>query len=234
MHPFDIWPHLAEGVVARRGRKHIFDQFEPARTALVVVDMQNFFCEEGQKGAVAVARDIVPNINRIAGALRANGGIVVWVQSNLDEAVARDWSTFFNCFNTPEGAAAIVEGLTRGSHGYDLYPPLDDQPGDTYVEKNRFSAFIQGSSNLHEVLQAKGIDTLLITGTVTNVCCESTARDAAMLNYKTIMVSDGNAASTDESHSASLNNLFGGFCDVLTTDQVGARLDAVGSAQAAE
>ena len=234
MHTFEIWPHLAEAVVKRRGRKHIFDQFEPPRTALIVVDMQNFFCEEGQQGAVATARDIVPNINRIADSLRGAGGLVVWLQSNLDEAVARDWSTFFNYFNSPQGGVGIVKGLTRGTHGYELWPALDARPGDTYVEKNRFSAFIQGSSNLHEVLQARGIDTLLITGTVTNVCCESTARDAAMLNYKTVMVSDGNAATTDEAHSASLNNLFGGFCDVLTTGQIVSRLDAVASAQAAE
>ncbi len=225
---------MVEAVVKRRGRAHIFDQFEPTRTALVVVDMQNFFCEEGQQGAVAAARGIVANINRIAGGLRGAGGEVVWLQSNLDEAVARDWSTFFTYFNSPQGGAGIVKGLTRGTHGYELWPALEARPGDTYVEKNRFSAFIQGSSDLHEVLQAKGIDTVLITGTVTNVCCESTARDAAMLNYKTVMVSDGNAAATDEAHSASLNNLFGGFCDVLTTDQIVGRLAAVASAQAAE
>jgi ureidoacrylate peracid hydrolase len=234
MHTYEITEQMTDAVVARRGRKHIFDQFDPTRTALVVVDMQNFFCEEEQMGAVAMAREIVPNINAIASALRGAGGVVVWLQSNLDEAVARDWSTFFDYFNRPEAAAGIVAGLTRGTHGYDLWPALDALPGDTYVEKNRFSAFIEGSSDMHAVLQARGIDTLLITGTVTNVCCESTARDASMLNYKTVMVADGNAASSDESHAASLNNLFGGFCDILSTRQVVVRIDAVAGAQAAE
>jgi ureidoacrylate peracid hydrolase len=91
---------------------------------------------------------------------------------------------------------------------------------DIIVEKNRFSAFIQGSSNLAEVLRARGIDTILITGTVTNVCCESTARDAMMLNFKTIMVTDGNAAVTDEDHNASLRAFYLMFGDIVSTDML--------------
>ena len=88
------------------------------------------------------------------------------------------------------------------------------------VEKDRFSAFIQGSSNLAEVLAARGLDTLLITGTVTNVCCESTARDAMMLNFRTIMVTDGNAAVTDEDHNASLASFYLKFGDIMSTDKL--------------
>ena len=86
--------------------------------------------------------------------------------------------------------------------------------------KNRFSAFIQGSSNLAEVLRSRGLDTLLITGTVTNVCCESTARDAMMLNFRTIMVTDGNAAGTDEDHNASLASFYLTFGDIMSTDKL--------------
>ena len=67
------------------------------------------------------------------------------------------------------------------------------RPGDQHVIKRRFSALIQGSSNLGEQLRAAGIDTMIITGTATNICCESTARDAFMLNYRTLVVSDANA-----------------------------------------
>jgi ureidoacrylate peracid hydrolase len=88
------------------------------------------------------------------------------------------------------------------------------------VEKTRFSAFIQGSSNLVEVLRERGLDTLLITGTVTNVCCESTARDAMMLNFRTIMVTDGNAAVTDEDHNASLTAFYLTFGDIMSTDML--------------
>ncbi len=97
---------------------------------------------------------------------------------------------------------------------------------DEIVVKTRFSAFIQGSSDIDAGLGARGIDTLLITGTVTNVCCESTARDAAMLNYKVIMVADANAARSDDDHNATLNNLFNIFADVRTTDAAIALLGA--------
>ncbi|MFL6833065.1 MAG: isochorismatase family protein, partial [Xanthobacteraceae bacterium] len=79
---------------------------------------------------------------------------------------------------------------------------------------------IQGSSNLAEILRQRGLDTILVTGTVTNVCCESTARDAMMLNFKTIMVTDGNAAVTDEDHNASLCAFYLMFGDIMSSDML--------------
>src|SRR5262249_17733691 len=113
---------------------------------------------------------------------------------------------------------------------------LDVRPADLIVEKNRFSAFIQGSSNLAEVLRGRGLDTILVTGTVTNVCCESTARDAMMLNFRTIMVSDGNAAVTDEDHNASLCAFYLTCGDVMSRDMLVESLarNARGSLAAAE
>ncbi len=92
------------------------------------------------------------------------------------------------------------------------------------LEKTRFSAFIQGSSSLDEQLRGAGIETVIITGTVINTCCESTARDAMMLNYKTVFVSDANACRTDEEHNASLGNIMQIFGDVASTDDVIRRL----------
>jgi ureidoacrylate peracid hydrolase len=129
----------------------------------------------------------------------------------------RSWSTYF-AMVSPERGAKRVEALTADSRGHQLWPELDVQPNDLIVEKNRFSAFIQGSSKLAEVLRSNGLDTILVTGTVTNVCCESTARDAMMLNFKTVMVTDGNAAMTDEDHNASLTAFYLTFGDVMSTD----------------
>ncbi len=69
------------------------------------------------------------------------------------------------------------------------------------------------------MLRDRGIDTLLITGTATNVCCESSARDAMMLNFKVVMVSDGLATHNDEEHNATLSNFYGLFGDVQTMDE---------------
>jgi ureidoacrylate peracid hydrolase len=79
---------------------------------------------------------------------------------------------------------------------------------------------VPGSSDLHDILQARGIDTLIITGTATNVCCESTARDAMQLNYKVIFVADANATNTDAEHNATLNNMVRLFADVMTTEEL--------------
>ena len=77
-----------------------------------------------------------------------------------------------------------------------------------------------GASDLHQVLQDRGIDTLIITGTLSNCCCESTARDAMQMNYKLIFVSDANAALTDAAHNATLDNMCMLFADVMSTQEV--------------
>ena len=69
-------------------------------------------------------------------------------------------------------------------------------------------------------MKEHGLDTVLITGTVSNVCCESSARDSMMLNYKTVMVSDANAAHTDEEHLAALASVFQVFGDVYRTEEM--------------
>ncbi len=83
-------------------------------------------------------------------------------------------------------------------------------------------------------MKARGIDTVLITGTVTNVCCESTARDAMMRNFRTIMISDGNAANSDQDHANSLIAFYLSFGDVETTDAAIAVLRGATPAVAAE
>lgn len=220
MHEISIPQSVVDRVIAKRGRKFVFEDMQPTRTALVVVDMQNAFMLPGVAHALCpMAEKIVPNINRLAAAVRAAGGVVVWIKTTFREDALQNWSTYFQMVSPEQGRKRMV-ALTAGSKGHELWPALAVEADDLMVEKNRFSAFIQGSSNLADVLRSRAIDTVLITGTVTNVCCESTARDAMMLNFKTIMVSDGNAAVTDEDHNASLCAFYLTFGDVMTTDAV--------------
>src|SRR5262249_58048548 len=109
----------------------------------------------------------------------------------------------------------------------------DVRPEDEIVKKYRYSAFMPGTSELPERLAARGFDTVLITGTVTNVCCESSARDANMMNFRTIMVSDGNAAFTQAEHDAALAAFYATFGDVMDTDMIVAALDRAAAAKAA-
>ena len=220
MHKLSIPQSVVDRVIVRRGREHVYDNLDPRKTALVVVDMQNAFMLPGVAHALCpMAEKIVPNINRLAHAVRESGGTVIWIKTTFKEDALQSWSTYFEMV-TPQQGAKRIAALTADSKGHELWAALDVRPDDLIVEKNRFSAFIQGSSNLAEVLRKRGLDTLLITGTVTNVCCESTARDAMMLNFRTIMVTDGNAAVTDEDHNASLNAFYLTFGDIMSTDKL--------------
>lgn len=224
MHKIDIPQYIIDRVTKARGKLHPFDQLAGPATALLVVDLQNCFMLPPYPTEVPLAREIVPNVNKLAAATRAAGGAVVWIQMTHSEQDKKTWSVFYDNVSNALNKADGLKRLGRGTHGQALYDTLDVKPADLKVEKNRFSAFIQGSSDLDKLLKDRGIDTVLVTGTVTNTCCESTARDAMMLNYKTVMVSDANAAATDAEHNATLANMLRIFGDVMSTDEVIARL----------
>jgi ureidoacrylate peracid hydrolase len=220
MHDIKIRKDILDRVLERNGREHVYADLNPAKTALVVVDMQNAFMLPGVAHALCpMAQEIVPNINRLAQAVRDTGGAVVWIKTVFEEEVLDSWSTYFAMVK-PQLRDKRIRALTAGSRGHELWAGLDLRPQDAIIEKRRFSAFIQGSSRLEEHLRSKGVDTVIITGTVTNVCCESTARDAMMLNFRTIMVTDGNAAVTDEDHNASLGAFYQHFGDIMPTDML--------------
>jgi ureidoacrylate peracid hydrolase len=220
MHKLSIPQSVIDRVIAKRGREFVYEDLDPAKTALVVVDMQNAFMLPGVAHALCpMAEHIVPNINRLAVGVRETGGTVVWIKTTFTPDVLQSWSVYYE-MASPQSGKKRIEALTADSKGHQLWSTLDVRPGDLFVEKKRFSAFIQGSSKLAEELRSRGLDTVLITGTVTNVCCESTARDAMMLNFRTIMVTDGNAAVTDEDHNASLASFYLTFGDIMPTDKL--------------
>ena len=224
---------IVERVIARRGAEHCFADLDPARTALVVIDLQHAFMTDGVGHAVCpAARDIVPAVNRLAAAVRGSGGGVFWIQMTHDARCLDEWSVAHE-MASPEMRAKRIAALSEGTLGHQLWPDLDVRPEDEIVNKYRFSAFMPGTSELPDRLRVRGFDTVLITGTVTNVCCESSARDANMTNFRTIMVSDGNAASTQEEHDASLSAFYNIFGDVMDTDMIVDRLQRARPARAA-
>jgi ureidoacrylate peracid hydrolase len=235
MHKIEISPEVLGRIKGFRDSYHMFANLDPSRTAHIVVDLQNGFMEPGATVELPVARDIVPNVNEICKAVRAAGGINVFIRYLIDEPTQASWSSWFTDFASPQRRKAMIDTFGRDCHGFALWPGLDVKPDDLIVDKTRFGAFVPGSSQLHEILQARGIDTLIITGTATNVCCESTARDAMQMNYKVIFVADGNAALTDAEHNATLNNMVTLFADVMTTGELVDFLDkAAALRQAAE
>jgi ureidoacrylate peracid hydrolase len=227
---------LSETALARGqrlfGKLHPFDTIDPPRTALLVIDMQNYFVKPGHQAEVALAREIVPNINRLAAELRRRGGHVAWIRTGTT-GTRESWSVYHECLMTPERMRRRYEAMEEGHDGFAFWHLNDMRPEDAQLIKTRYSAFIQGSSDVEQHLRARRIDTVLITGTATNVCCESTARDAMMLNFRTVMVADGLAAGSDEEHNASLSGFYGQFGDVQTVDEVLQSLERGDNARAA-
>jgi ureidoacrylate peracid hydrolase len=214
-HNVKIPDYVIGRIMAKRGRLEVFDKFDPKRTALLIVDMQNFYVEE-----VETARSIVPNINRLASACRAKGVPVFWVIMTVADREGGEsrWPIYHNHFFTPAKGANHRNMLSEGAHGHKIFAELNVDPGDVIVRKSRFSPFIAGASDLHERLRARGVENLFVCGTATNMCCESTARDAMMLDYKAVMVEDANAARFDDDHLAGLISFYQSFGDVRSTD----------------
>ncbi len=233
MHKVHIKPEHIERVKRRSGREHTVEALEGPKTALLVVDMQLYFVGEGQPSECPVARDIVPNINLLADATRRAGGTVIWIQTHSGPDSKDYWSVYYDRM-TEDNGEKRVEGMSPGGSGFDIWPELDVREEDPIVPKTRYSAFIPSPSKLEAVLREKGIDTVLVTGVSTCTCCESTARDAMMLNFRTMMISDGNAAPDDDLHNATLNQFYLQFGDVQSTEQVVALLEKNIRAAAAE
>lgn len=195
----------------RRGHRHAFTSLDPTRTALVVIDLVAFFMDEND-----YTRGIVPNVNALADALRRAGGTVAWV-------VPAPWEP---SAMKAELLGPRIEELYRNSGGTGtprerVWAELATDDADLYVEKTASSAFFPGRCPLHELLQERGIDTVLITGTLANVCCEATARDASTLDYRTIMVADANAARRDQDLNATLYTVYRSYGDVrASTDLI--------------
>lgn len=200
----------------RRGRRHAFEQFTPARAALVVIDMVPFFVADNP-----YARGIVEPINTTAALLRALGGTVAWVvpapsiHPLLDEE-----------FYGPDIAATYRRSGGTGPIGQRLWPELDVKSNDLLIEKDAASAFFPGRSGLHAELIDRKIDSVLIAGTVANVCCESSIRDARTLGYRCVMLADANAAPTDAILNATLRTVYRSFGDVRATGEISGLLAA--------
>ena len=213
--PYGFPQYVIDRVLAKRGKLAVFDRFDPRRTALLIVDMQNFYV-----GEIESVVGIIPNINRIAKELRARGGCVIWLGMTAGSEGESRWQIYHDHFFTAPKAANHRDQLSPGHPGHEFHRDLEIRDGDEIVYKSRFSPFIPGASNLDTVLKRRAIDSLIVTGTATNMCCESAARDAMMLDYKVIMVSDANGARYPEDHLAGLTSFYQSFGDVRTTEEV--------------
>ena len=218
MHKIDIPKEIINACIERRGKTHVYDKINHSKTALVVIDMQNsWVAPELSVLGIPEAKTIVPNINKIGNAIREAGGFVAWTQSTFDDP----WTeAMYKGFCDEKVISQMMADSKVGSHGFKIWSGMDVRDNDIISAKTRPSALIQGSSDLDSQLRSKGIETLIITGTLTNACCESTTRDTVALGYNVIFVSDGTATRSDFEHNATLVNLMQLVADVRSTEEV--------------
>ena len=215
MHASEI-PQWAE----ERGKAlNHFSAIEPGRTVLINIDMQTVFLAEGQIYANPHARDIVGNVNRLSRAMRAAGAPVIWTrQTHTAEGSFAPpiWQYDISRADVAAGVAA----LQADADGHALYPAMEVDGRDIVIDKYRYGALSCPAGALAAALKRLDAAMVIITGTLTNCCCESTAREANMAGYKVIVVSDATAAVTDAEHNAALLNVRINFADVRRTDGV--------------
>jgi ureidoacrylate peracid hydrolase len=225
MHDITVTQEIKDRLLARRGRIHIYDELESAKTAFVCIDMQNAFCKEGAPAEVPASRGIVERTNEFNRALRAAGVEVIWIVSAFGSHAGRsDWENFFATVVSDAVRDRTMAYMSPGAEGTLIWHDLEVAEEDTHIVKNRYSCLTPGSSALERVLRSHGIENVLIGGTKTNVCCESAARDAFQLDFNVIMVEDCNAALSDREHLAGLENIIQQFGDVMTSAEVLQRL----------
>lgn len=208
LHPSDLNPNVVAKIVARRGHLHAYDSIDPIRTALVVIDLNTASVD--QNGSCLA---MLPRVNAVASTLRAVGGRVAWVTARfiVSEASRAIFGTDADRFSRE---------LAPGSGAAALHPELHVDASDLRVEKAGASAFFPGKCELGPQLRALDIDTVLIAGTVTNVCCESSAHDAAEDGFRVVVISDACAGHGHGLHEASLTTFYRCFDDVRPASEI--------------
>lgn len=186
-------------------------EFERDRSVLMVIDMQNDFVLEGAVMQVKEAKNQLPGIRRLIGMCRELEVPVIYTIQETDPVFCP-----LEIASFPHLKDA---GMRKGTDGMQIVDELAPHPEDIVIRKRRFSAFYQ--TDLEIILRnirgsEKPVDTIIICGTVTNICCESTARDAFFRDYKVVFGTDICSAHSVESHNATLANMeiFGRNMDV--------------------
>jgi nicotinamidase-related amidase len=178
------------------------------KTALLVTDMQIFFLDPGSPTFTCGGPAILPRLKKLIAVFREKGLPVIYTQhvhhpGHLDSGIMGWW----------------WEGMCiEGSPESQVHPEIAPNPGEKVIQKHRYSAFY--NTDLETILRVLKVEDLVISGVMTNMCCESSARDAYYRDYRVFFLADGTGSINEEMHLASLMNLALGFAHVTTVQQV--------------
>ncbi len=191
-----------------------FFRMDPERAALIVIDMQNGFVAKDAPFETPGAREMVPRLERLIAAFRQRKRPIIWTQSD---------------HRPPYGGIMLKKFPTiredrvlwAGEPSFDMYPAMiqpQEGPLEYRIIKHKFDSFFE--TDLDAILRYHNVNTLVITGTATNACCESTARSAFMRDYQVMFPGDCNATFDQAMHEATLKNIDLLFGRVTTAEEI--------------
>ncbi|NIM17104.1 MAG: isochorismatase family protein [Candidatus Aminicenantes bacterium] len=175
-------------------------EIRPQKCALLVIDMQNYFD--------SISRNIQQNLLKIIDTCRANGMRIVFTRHGHKD-ISKDGGMLAKWWG---------DCIMYGTPDWQLMPEFTPGEEDLLIDKNRYSAFF--NTGLDEKLQAEGIEELIITGVMTNCCCETTAREGFVRDYRIFFVADATATANDDLHLSTLKTLAYGFAHIVSTEEV--------------
>lgn len=204
------------------------DAIDPAKTVMVVVDMQNDFVAEGAKLRSAQAAAMVPKLAQTLKACREKGIRVIYT-AHVHRRDGCDMGLYDDLYPPIADRSCLVDG-TRGA---EIYSDLAPAPGEHVIKKHRYSGFY--GTDLDIILREWGITTVVVSGTTTENCCHATARDAMFRNYKVVFLSDATgtfdypdvgqgAMPAEDVHRATLTILAFSTAHVMTAAEFLARV----------
>jgi nicotinamidase-related amidase len=204
----------------------IYD-LEAGDVGLLVIDIQQEYFKADGPAAFPSAELILPNVNRLIQSFRDAERAIIFVQ-HMNRADGSDVGRMGD-FGAPDDQDAFIEGTPE----VEFVSELDYRFGDIVVIKRRYSSFL--NTDLESILRTLGVNSVVITGLMTSFCCETTARDAHGRDYEVLFVSDanegpdledadGNLVSHEQVLANTITALSAGFAEVVTTDEVIARL----------
>ena len=187
------------------------ERFSPKDSALLVIDMQKYFLDRSSHAFVPASKDILRNVQTLIAKYREKSLPVIFTREGLLKnekpgAMGRWWGDMLR----------IDDKMSE------ISPPFVPLATEAVIRKSRYSAFV--GTDLEKRLRRQRISGVLITGVLTHLCCESTARDAFMRDFDVFFVVDGTASENEDLHVSSLKTLSDGFAIPMTTAEVIKRL----------
>ncbi len=218
---------VATGIAHVAPVKGLREKLDPRHTALVIIDMQNDFIADdgliGREGRdVSQAKEMAKHLPAFINKARAAGVFVVFVRN----VYTSEQNFYLSDVWLEQAARKRKGGYTRipvcaaGSWGGDFYGDVRPEPHDPIVTKHRYSAFY--NTDLDTILRANGIRTAVFTGVVTNVCVETSAREAFVRDYYVVVASDGTAAYSQDDHDMTLKNIDRFFGETVSMEEISA------------